>query len=126
YPVLISRLGDLLSKPAQPFARVAAFKSSKTRAYMKQTGHSLSEPFLMFWKTTGGVDLYGYPLSEPMQQDGMLVQWFERARFEYHPELAQAGKGVQLSLLGRDALLKAGASPAAAAPSKSVAPSKSE
>jgi uncharacterized protein YkwD len=28
------------------------------------------------------------------------VQWFERARFEYHPELARTGKAIQLTHLG--------------------------
>ena len=31
----------------------------------------------------------------------MQVQWFERARMEYHPELAAQGFQVQLTLLGR-------------------------
>jgi uncharacterized protein YkwD len=34
------------------------------------------------------------------------VQWFERARFEYHPELAKQGKSVQLTHLGKLALQK--------------------
>ncbi|MFL5733587.1 MAG: CAP domain-containing protein [Chloroflexia bacterium] len=125
FPVLMSRLGDDFSKPSQPFARVGAFGSSKARAYLPVTGHSLSEPFLSFWKKTGGVELYGYPLSEPMRVGGMLVQWFERARFEYHPELAKKGQAVQLSLLGRDALQRAGgltSAPAAPPPPAPPAP----
>jgi uncharacterized protein YkwD len=109
YPVLMTRLGDDLSRPSQPFARVASSKSSAGRAYFNVTGHSLSETFLSFWKANGAVELYGYPLSEPMTQGGLLVQWFERARFEYHPELAKTGQAVQLSLLGKEALQKAGA-----------------
>jgi uncharacterized protein YkwD len=121
FPVLMTRLGYALSKNSQGFSRVAAFKSSGTKAYIKETGHSISGSFLSFWKAKGGLELYGYPLSEPMMQGGLLVQWFERARFEYHPELAKAGQAVQLSLLGRDALQEAGALPAvpAAPPAQS-------
>lgn len=100
FPVMFSRLGDDMSKPAQPFARVAAFASGPSRAYFAQTGHSLAQPFLTFWQKSGGLALYGYPISEQIRQDGMLVQWFERARFEYHPDLVAKGQAVQLSLLG--------------------------
>src|SRR5205085_1113696 len=57
----------------------------------------------------GGVELFGYPISEPLMQDGLKVQWFERARFEYHPELASKGTPVLLTQLGRVALEKSGA-----------------
>lgn len=103
YSVLMTRLGVDLSKSAQPFAQIAPFRSTKTAAYIKETSHSLSGAFLSYWKTKGAVNLFGYPISEPMMQNGLLVQWFERARFEYHPELAARGQAVQLGLLGRDA-----------------------
>ncbi len=101
FPVLMTRLGADISKPAQPFAAVAPFASTSSRVYMPQTRHSLSEPFLSYWKGNGGLELFGYPISEQMTQDGMRVQWFERARFEYHPELAKSGHAVELTLLGR-------------------------
>ena len=116
YPVLMTRLGADLSKSAQPFARIAPFNSNRTRAYLKETAHSISEPFLSYWKTKGGVSLFGYPISEPMMQDGLRVQWFERARFEYHPELAGSGQAVQLSLLGRDAYTRTASHSAPAVP----------
>jgi uncharacterized protein YkwD len=43
-------------------------------------------------------------VTEPVQVNGLLVQYFQRARMEYHPEVAAQGYGVELSLLGRDAL----------------------
>ena len=48
--------------------------------------------------------LFGMPLGEPQQEtiEGgrtVLVQWFERARFEYHPE-NQAPYDVLLGRLG--------------------------
>ncbi|MBX6342844.1 MAG: CAP domain-containing protein, partial [Thermomicrobiaceae bacterium] len=35
----------------------------------------------------GGLPIFGYPISEPFEQGGRLVQYFERNRFELHPEL---------------------------------------
>ncbi len=99
YGVQMTRLGVELTRGAE-FNRVASFAPTADRAYMDQTGHSLSGAFLSYWKTNGGIDLFGYPISEPMMQNGFQVQWFERARFEYHPELARSGQAVQLSLLG--------------------------
>jgi uncharacterized protein YkwD len=99
YGVLFTRLGAQMTRDAQ-FARVAPFATTSSDAYFSQTGHSLAEPFLSYWKANGAIQLFGYPISEPLTQDGLTVQWFERARMEYHPELAGAGQVVQLTLLG--------------------------
>ena len=69
-------------------------------------GHSLSEPFLGYWLYNGGLPVFGYPLSEPFYEvsktDGQtyLVQYFERNRFEWHPEFAGTPYEVLLGLLG--------------------------
>jgi hypothetical protein len=74
--------------------------------FFPETGHNLSGPFLDFWQTRGGLAIFGYPISEERTetspQDGKeyIVQYFERARFELHPELAGTPYGVQLSQLG--------------------------
>jgi uncharacterized protein YkwD len=99
YPVLMTRLGVDMTQ-GQQFDRVAPFASSASRAYFAQTGHSAQGGFYNYWKNNGGVALFGYPISEEFKQDGYTVQWFERARFEYHPELASSGHTVELSLLG--------------------------
>ncbi|HEX8231328.1 MAG TPA: CAP domain-containing protein [Chloroflexia bacterium] len=98
-PVLFSRLGADMTQGVQ-FAKVAPFKSSKTRAYFPATGHSLGGGFYTYWQQNGGLELFGLPLSEEFNENGLTVQWFERARFEYHPELARTGKAIQLSHLG--------------------------
>ena len=54
----------------------------------------------------GGLAQYGYPLSAEFNEKSDLngktyqVQYFERAVFEYHPELNGANS-VQLTQLGR-------------------------
>jgi uncharacterized protein YkwD len=102
-PVLFTRLGAEISA-GSPFGRVKPVAATNSRSYFDATGHSLGEPFRSFWRNNGGISLFGYPISEPVHQDGMLVQWFERARMESHPELASKGQPVQLTLLGRIAL----------------------
>lgn len=68
--------------------------------YFPETGHHLGDRFLTFWRTRGGLPIFGYPISEPMQQDGRLVQYFERARLELHEEFLATPYEVQLTLLG--------------------------
>ncbi len=71
------------------------------------TEHNLSERFSSFWDTHGGLPAFGYPISEDLSEvnpdDGRTytVQYFERSRFEYHPELVGTGYEVSLGLLGR-------------------------
>jgi uncharacterized protein YkwD len=107
-PVMLSRLGAEIAGPAAS-ATVKPFASTRAKAYVAETRHSLAEPFLTYWKQSGGVELFGFPISEAVTQDGLKVQWFERARMEYHPQLASKGQAVQLSLLGKVALEKVAA-----------------
>src|SRR6476469_6708434 len=70
-----------------------------------QTGHRLGGKFLDYWNSHGGLAQQGYPISDEFTEqsdlDGKtyLVQYFERAVFEYHPE-NQAPYAVLLSQLG--------------------------
>jgi hypothetical protein len=95
YRVVIPRL----TEPAQPGAGCRHFP---------ETGHNLCGAFLRHWEQRGGLAIFGYPLSEEFQelsrQDGRVytVQYFERNRFEYHPELAGTPYEVLLGLLGND------------------------
>jgi uncharacterized protein YkwD len=107
-PVMFSRLGAEMAGPVAS-ATVKPFATTRTRAYFAETRHSLAEPFLSYWKQNGGVELFGYPITEAVMQDGLKVQWFERARMEYHPELTKKGQAIQLSLLGKVALEKVAA-----------------
>jgi hypothetical protein len=74
--------------------------------YFPQTGHHLSNRsgFLNHWRANGQLHIFGYPLTEELVEDGRIVQYFERARFEYHPEHAGTPAQVQLGLLGREML----------------------
>jgi subtilisin family serine protease len=90
------------------FSPVPAVPDSAGRRYFPAAGHTLSRPFLDYWEAHGGLPIFGYPISEPFvetTEDGraLVVQYFERNRFEYHPEYAGTPHAVLLSLLGREA-----------------------
>ncbi|MCC6629660.1 MAG: glucosaminidase domain-containing protein [Chloroflexi bacterium] len=46
-------------------------------------GHVLGHGFLDFWRSRGGLPIFGYPLSSEYSRDGVTMQEFERSRFEY-------------------------------------------
>jgi hypothetical protein len=75
-----------------------------------ETGHTLSGKFLEYWQTHGGLAMFGLPLTEPFMErnlaDGQTyqVQYFERNRFELHPENAGTLYEVELGLLGNQYL----------------------
>lgn len=76
----------------EPFRPLAACAPDPSRDCFAETGHSLSGTFRDFWRTNGGLAAFGYPISEEFQErnadtgETYTVQYFERARFEYHPE----------------------------------------
>ena len=96
------------------FAPVAPFPSGEGRVYFAETGHSLAGGFKHYWDAHGGLAQFGYPISEevaePSSADGVarVVQYFERARFEYHPEHAGTPYEVLLGDLGREELRRRG------------------
>jgi hypothetical protein len=72
--------------------------------YFAPSGFHISDRsgFLTFWRTNGGLLIFGYPLSGEIVENGRIVQYFERARFEYHPENLGTDGQVMLSLLGTE------------------------
>jgi plastocyanin len=89
-----------------PFLTVPAFVGTATERFMPQTGHGLKNDFRAFWETHGGAEIFGLPVSEEYREreaDGVVrtVQYFERARFEYHDEFAGTPNAVELGTLAR-------------------------
>jgi hypothetical protein len=59
--------------------------------YFDVTGHNVPGDFIAYWNANGGLPQFGYPLSEVFREklddnNTYEVQYFERARFERHPE----------------------------------------
>ena len=95
--------GDVVELRA---ARAAELIPKTEQRYFPETGRSLDGTFLTFWEKSGGLPVFGYPLTnarvEVNPDDGReyIVQYFERQRFEYHPENAGTPYAVQLGRLG--------------------------
>ena len=70
--------------------------------YFSQTHQAIAPEFTEYWIEKGGVEQFGYPISQPAKIKGVLSQFFQRAVFEYHPELANSGNTVLLRLIGRE------------------------
>ena len=86
--ILANKLGELYS----------------TMTYFPETKHSIGGAFRDYFLGAGvnGVPYFGYPLTDEMQENGRTVQYFERAVYEYWPDVPPAY--VQLRRLGADAL----------------------
>jgi hypothetical protein len=91
-----------------PFLPLEECEPDDERECFSETGHSLAHGFRTFWHEHGGIARFGFPISEEFEEEnpdtGQIhtVQYFERARFEYHPDLAGTPFEVQLGLLIRD------------------------
>ena len=87
YPddVLLGQFGRRIH-PADPPAAPRA-----DAIYLEETGHNIGGRFRDYWVANGSLRQFGYPLTEEFEErleDGRVytVQYFERARFEWHPE----------------------------------------
>jgi hypothetical protein len=109
YNVLLGLLGNIITSGRGIEVGFQPTSAINGQHYFSQTGHNVPEIFYHYWATRGGLAVYGYPISEPIIErsptDGRFyqVQYFERNRFEYHPELS-ADYQVSLGLLGTQIL----------------------
>jgi len=116
YEVQLTLLGDLLTQDRQPFPPAPASCSPPGCRYFPETRHRVVGAFLKFFESQGGLDQFGYPISEEGQEENgdgtgrkYTVQWFQRARLEYHPELGP--DAVLLGLVGDEHLRRRGLVP---------------
>ncbi|HUZ01869.1 MAG TPA: hypothetical protein VMU89_16085, partial [Thermomicrobiaceae bacterium] len=93
--------------PSAGFARATAeqraMQPEPARAgctYFAITGHNLCAGFQSYWNKFGGLAIYCYPLTEEFVENGVTVQYFERARFEWHPGTDPSHFDVLLGLVG--------------------------
>lgn len=90
-------LGTLLYKPRIPSVNLTTPGACR----IFPNGIGVCYDFLKFYDQHGGKTRFGDPISGfEFQQDGRIVQYFEKARFEYYPERG-AGNTVRLADLGR-------------------------
>ena len=123
YDVLLGRLGDdRLKQQGRDWFGFPKGQQTADCLWFAETGHSVCDQqvgigFRSYWESHGLQDpaldrfaralaLFGLPLSEPAMEtnaagDTVLTQWFERARFEYHPNQPREFT-VLLGLLGNE------------------------
>lgn len=99
--VMLGRLGAerLPAVPPEPFAPAQPGDPAAC-TYFAETQHNICHGFRAYWEQYGGLAVFGYPLSEEFVEDGMVVQYFERARFEWHPGSWPERHDVLLTRLG--------------------------
>ena len=121
YETELGRLG-VTDAQQRGLADTAAFKPitnpNNPGCVFFPTGHQACGKFLAYWQTHGldfgdagtsyreSLALFGYPISEPLTdpQTGLTIQYFERARLEYHPQFANTPNEIELGLLGQRVL----------------------
>jgi glucose/arabinose dehydrogenase len=90
--------------------RPAAALAQANRCF-PETGECVGGRFLQFWNGNGGLAVFGLPLDEQRIEQGaegtFTTQWFERERFELHPENS-APYDVLLGRLGDELLRRQG------------------
>lgn len=94
-------------------APIEPFESNERSRYFPETQHAVSNGFKMFWEQHGGLATFGYPLSEEwswIRPDGrkVVMQVFERARFEWWPDRVGTDEEFTLGLLTREILIRDG------------------
>ncbi len=120
HDVLLGRLGaDLLEQQGRNWFALPRSEPQPGCRHFEETGHNVCGSILAAWRAGGleldgrpgkstaeNVALFGMPLGPAQVErlsDGReyTVQWFERVRFELHPE-QPASSGVLLGLLGNE------------------------
>lgn len=112
YEVLLGLLGSEMCKNAlqadNRFGPALPINDPVHFIFFPETGHNLGNGFLAYWQQNGGLARYGLPISEEHFEinaatgQQYIVQWFERARFEWHPENKGTPYEVLLGLLGAE------------------------
>ncbi len=97
--VQLGKLGEELGKKTPP--GMAPGPNIYYQRFYPETGHTVAYAFLNFFDSNGGVAVFGYPISDygPENGNGRIVQYFQRGKLEWYPELATEQR-VQLADLG--------------------------
>lgn len=112
---ILSRMRLILAAAmALPLVVAATPASAQTgERCFPETGQCISGRFREYWEGNGGLQVFGFPITAPAEEFNVdlgrtrLTQWFERERFELHPENARP-YDVLLGRLGADRLRETG------------------
>jgi hypothetical protein len=107
---MAAKIADRLPTAPRPDGRAPHFVDY----WFPETGHHLGGIFKSFWEAYGSFSTFGFPLTEEYVEtnadtgDALTVQWFERQRYEWHPENAGTPYEVLLGRLGVELLAAQG------------------
>lgn len=93
--IQLSALGSLTYQPKSPLTI-----NNPSACEMYPTGFPVCLAFLDFYKANGGATQFGNPISPFESSDGLIVQYFEKTRFEWRAD-RPAAQRVTISDLGR-------------------------
>ncbi len=83
YKVQLGLLGEELKYRQPPVPEPTP--RSRRKVYFPETGHTVSYAFLDFFNQHGGIDIFGYPITEMYFEDGQIVQYFQRLKLQWQP-----------------------------------------
>ncbi len=103
--VTAGRLGvERLEQLGTPWQQGAGAAAGAGCTAFPETGHQVCGTFAAYWRANGGLERFGFPVTgaftAELEGRSYTVQYFERRRFELHPELGP--NSVLLGLLGRE------------------------
>lgn len=101
---VVASLAMLVVSFVPSLAQNAAAEWSAPRTvYFEETGQSLDQVFLDYWRANGGQTNLGLPITPEITLDnGHIVQYLQYARFEYWPEGDANGNKFVLGKIGEE------------------------
>lgn len=94
--VKLSPIGEYLYDAGRKLDIVSNSPACK---FYTETGYTVCYAFLDFFEANGGINQFGFPISGFEDHDGRIVQYFQKARLEWHPE-NKPGQWVTVGNLG--------------------------
>jgi hypothetical protein len=95
--IQMTHLGEIMYKAGR---ELAVPQNQPACRHFPETNHHVCYAYLDFFDNNGGITQFGYPISDIELRSERLVQCFQMACFEWHPELP-SGQRVVLMDLGR-------------------------
>ena len=96
----LGALGEILGGWSAPVRELPfASEAQSGCQYFDKSGHYVCGAFLDFLQIHGGPAALGYPISEYRSEAGRIIQYLQRVRLDWYPELGGRGQ-VRLGPLG--------------------------
>jgi hypothetical protein len=104
----LSPLGQLLGRQTPRVSSVPEpMIQDELCRYFPETGHNVCFSFLTYYLAQGGPEVLGPPISELIVEEGVISQYFSRARVEWHVD-APVDEAMTLGALGYEHFLARG------------------